>query len=70
MTIGSRINAATQAARQVIDMAGNALVRQPGHSGLTGRRAHGSRSLGFGTLQLGGDGEEFGTDALALNRHG
>jgi len=35
-TIGSRINAAIQAARQVIDMAENALVRQPGRSGLTG----------------------------------
>ena len=35
MTIGNRINAATQAAMQVIDIAGNALVRQPGRSGLT-----------------------------------
>ena len=39
-TIGNRTNAATQAARQVIDMAGNALVRQPGRSGLTGQRRH------------------------------
>jgi hypothetical protein len=45
MTIGNRTNAATQAARQVIDMAENALVRQPGRSGLAGRRAHRSRSL-------------------------
>jgi hypothetical protein len=34
--IGNKINAATQAAKQVIDMTEKAGVHQPGRSGLTG----------------------------------